>query len=52
MLSQNQVAQVYVDIQGYVAPKDLLDDDGEQIEYPYILNQGQAHYFVKAASNS
>lgn len=36
----------------YVAPKDLLDDDGEQIEYPYILNQGQAHYFVKAASNS
>ncbi|CAM5208941.1 hypothetical protein OURE66S_01862 [Oligella ureolytica] len=36
----------------YVAPKDLLDDDGEQIEYPYILNQGQTHYFVKAASNS
>ena len=36
----------------YVAPKDLLDDDGEPIEYPYILNQGQTHYFVKAASNS
>lgn len=32
----------------YVAPKDTLDDNGDPINYPYVLNQGQAHLFVKA----
>ena len=32
----------------YVAPKDTLDDNGEPINYPYVLNQGHAHLFVKA----